>query len=180
MEDMPTYEDRKQGEELLPSLAFVHKLYDDDMLQQFVDAAGILLDDDVQLTRFDTIQLLILLANSVEDPEDMRDDHDLAQAEYRMAQLYYQVSSDEFRAVHDLCAMLDRILAVVETVRAEADGTVEAEVMGEEAVKDSKSSADGADDRDDGEDSSNAMGTGTVAVALRVRTALTPVPHCTC
>lgn len=75
--------------------------------------------------------------------------------------------------------MLGRIRAVVEAERAEkADGAIEAEVMGEDTVKDTELSVDGADDRDDGENTSNAIETGIVAMTLRVRTPLTSVLHC--
>jgi hypothetical protein len=190
MEDMPAHQDREQEEELLPSLASVYQLYDDDMLQQFVGAAGILLDEDVQLHRYDTIQLLIYLANSVKDPEDTREYYDLARAEYRMAQLYHQESAKEIRAVEELGVMLGQICAIVEAERAEAERAeaewaaeaeraVEAEVMGEDAIKDCESLVNGADERDDREDTSNAMETDTVAVTLLVSTLFTSVPRFT-
>jgi hypothetical protein len=39
----------------------------------------ILLDEDVKLNRYHTIQILILLASSVEDPADTREYYDRAQ-----------------------------------------------------------------------------------------------------
>lgn len=81
--------------------------------------------------------------------------------------------------------MLGRIRAVAEAERADAERAgkanraAEAEVMGEDTVKDSELSVDGAEGRDDEEDSSNAMETGTVAVTLRDRMTSMSVPHCT-
>jgi hypothetical protein len=172
MEDMPTYEDQEQGEELLPSLASVYQRYDDDMLQKFVDAAGYLLDGGVGLNRYHTIQLLILLANSVENPADTRELSDRAQAKYRKEQLYHQESDpDAISAIDVLGVKLDQVRKVVET---EAAAEVRAlEVLGEDNVKEDFSlSVDGADDR---EDTSNATETGPVAMALRGRTPLTSV-----
>lgn len=80
------------------------------------------------------------------------------------------MSADEIRAVEELGTVLGRIRVAVEAERAEAERAVEAEVMGEDTVKDSELSVDGADDRNDGENTSNAMQTGIVAMALRVRT----------
>jgi hypothetical protein len=177
MKNMATYEDQEQDEELLPSLAFVYQLYDDDKLQGFVDAAELLPDEDVELNRYHTIQLLILLASSVEDPADTREYCDRAQAEYRKAQLYHQVSDpDDIRAIEVLGVKLDQVRAVVETERAFEAGAPE--VIGEDTVEESpscrfKSSVDGADGR---EGSSKATEIGTVAMALRVRIPLTSVP----
>jgi hypothetical protein len=179
MEDMATYEDQEQDEELQPSLASVYQLYDDDTLQEFVDAAEILLDEDVKLNRYHTIQLLILLTNSVEDLADTRGYYDRAQTEYRKAQLYHQESDpDEIRAIEVLGVKLDQMRAVVEAERAFEAGAPE--VIGEDTIEepahhptDFKSSVDGADDR---EGTSNATEIGTVAMALRVRILLTSVP----
>jgi hypothetical protein len=165
MDDMPAHENREQGKKLLPSLASVYQLYDDDMLQQFVDAAAILLDEGVQLHCYDTIQLLIYLANSVEDPEDTREYYELARAEYRMAQLYHQESADEIRVVEELGVMLGVIRAVAEAERAEAERAeaewaaeaeraTEAEVIGEDALEDFEQSVESVNDRDNGEDTS--------------------------
>jgi hypothetical protein len=121
MQDLPTHETLEQGKELLPSVASVYQLYDDDMLQQLVDAADILLDQNAQLARFDTIRLLIYLFNLIEDPEDTCEYYDLTRAEYRMAQLCHQESAEEVRAVEVLGAMLSQIRAVVDAERAEAE-----------------------------------------------------------
>ena len=80
----------------------------------------------MQLTRFDTIQLLIYLANSVERLEDTREYYDLARAEYRMAQLRHQESANEIRDVRNLGTMLSQIRAVVDAKRAEAEKAEEA------------------------------------------------------
>lgn len=86
MEDLPAYEDREQGEELQPPLASFYQFYEADMLLQFVDAAEISRRGRRAhpLRRCSTF---ILLANPVEGPGNTRGYYDLAQAEYRMAQL---------------------------------------------------------------------------------------------
>jgi hypothetical protein len=170
MEDMATYEDQEQDEELQPSLASVHQLYDDDKLQGFVDAAELLLDEDVEFVRYHTIQLLILLANSVKDPADTREYYDRAQTEYRKVQLYHQTSDpDAISAIEVLGVKLDQVREVVET---EAAAEVRAlEVLGEDNVEEDLSlSVDGANDE---EEPSDATETGTVAMVLRVKTPLT-------
>jgi hypothetical protein len=149
------------------------------MLQKFFDAAGILLDEDAEHHRYHTIQFLILLANSAEDPAYTCEYYDRAQTEHRKAQLYHQDSEpDENRAIEDAGAKLDQIRAVVEAERAVEAGAPEA--IGEDTVEESAHGptpfqllVDGADNR---EDTSNATETGTVAMALRVRTPLTSVP----
>jgi hypothetical protein len=171
MEDMPACENPEQEEELPPSLSSVYKLYRDNLLQEFVDAAEMLLDEDVKLIRFDTIHLLILLANSVEAPEETREYYNLARVQYRMAQLYHQESQDEIRAAEELGARLDRIREVVEVEQAEeAERAVEAEeaeVMRQDTFEDSELLGEGADDR---EHTFYATKIETTAMALRVRT----------
>jgi len=49
MEDVLTYGNQKQREEL-PSVASVYQLYDDDKLQEFVEAADLLLKENIELT----------------------------------------------------------------------------------------------------------------------------------
>ncbi|KAK4499851.1 hypothetical protein PRZ48_008037 [Zasmidium cellare] len=103
----------------LPSLASVYKLYDDDKLQDFVDGAETLLEEDVYLNRFHTIELLLLLANSVEDPSDTLDYYQRAESEYRMGRIYHH-NPDEVRLLDELGVKLERIRLVVERERAEA------------------------------------------------------------
>lgn len=139
MEIIPTNEDQEQAKELLSSLASVYKLYGDNLLQEFVDAAEMWLDEDVELSRPGTIHLLILLANSVEGSEDTREYYDLARAEYCTAQLNHQKSADGIRAVGELGARLDRIREVVGAERAEeAEKAIEAEVVSEDTIEDSE------------------------------------------
>jgi hypothetical protein len=162
MEDMPACENPEQEEELPPSLSSVYKLYRDNLLQEFVDAAEMLLDENVKLTRFDTIHLLILLANLVEAPGETREYYNLARVQYCMAQLYSQKFQDEIRAVEEMGARLDRIRAVVEVEQAEAERAEaekaeeaeraeEAEVTSEDTIEDSELLSDGADDREHNE-----------------------------
>jgi hypothetical protein len=133
-----------------------------------------LLDEDVKLIRFDTIHLLILLANSVEALEVTRKYYNLARVQYRMAQLYHQESQDEIRAAEELGARLDRIREVVEVGQAEeaeraeeAEEAEEAEVMRQDTIEDSELLDEGADDR---EHTFYATKIEITAMALRVRT----------
>lgn len=119
MEDLSAYKDHEQREELMPSLTSVYQLYNDDKLQQFVDAAETLLDESMQLARFDTIQLLIYLANSVEDSEDTHEYYDLVGPNTAWRNFYHQEYAGDIRAVEKLGTMLDQIRAVVGAERAE-------------------------------------------------------------
>lgn len=128
-------------------------------MQQFVDAAGTLLDEDVELHRYDTIQLHIFLANSVEDPEDTRRYYHPARTEY--AWRNFTIKTPRTRIVQlRICAPCSVSRAVVEAERAEAERAekaeraVEAEVIGEDTLEDIELSVDSADDRDNGEDTS--------------------------
>jgi hypothetical protein len=138
-----------------------------------VDAAETLLDEDVKLDRYHTIQVLILLASSVEDPADTRDHYDRAQTEYCKAQLYHQESDlVAISAIEVLGVKLDQVREVVET---EAAAEVRAlEVLGEDNVEEDFSlSVDGANDE---EEPSDATETGTVAMVLPVKTPLIAAP----
>jgi hypothetical protein len=137
MEDMATYGDQEQDEELLPSLASVYQLYDDDKLQGFVDTAELLLDEDAELSRYHTIQLLILLANSVENPVGTREYYDRAQTEYHKVQLYHQESDlNAVRAIEVLGVKLDQVRTVVEVERA-VEVRAALEMMDEDTVEES-------------------------------------------
>jgi hypothetical protein len=104
-------------------------------LQGFVEAAGLLLDGDVELNRYHTIQSLILLANSVKHPADTREYYHCAQTEYRKAQLYHQGSDlDAVRAIEVLGVKIDQVRAVVEAERA-VEVRAALEMMGEDILQ---------------------------------------------
>jgi hypothetical protein len=63
MEDVPKHRDQEQGEKPLPSVPSAYQLYNDDKLQEFVEQAFLL--EEVELTRYHMVQLLILVANCV-------------------------------------------------------------------------------------------------------------------
>ncbi|KAF2169689.1 hypothetical protein M409DRAFT_20104 [Zasmidium cellare ATCC 36951] len=71
----------------LPDLNEVYKLYEDDHLEDFIEAADILLEQDACLSRCDTIQLLIFASNSVEEPRDTLDYFQRAEEELRFWQV---------------------------------------------------------------------------------------------
>ncbi|EME41567.1 hypothetical protein DOTSEDRAFT_73859 [Dothistroma septosporum NZE10] len=161
MAEMPTQE---VEEEYLPSLASVYQLYEDDKSEEFIDAAEILLDEDFELNRYHTIQLLILLANSVEDPADTREYYNRAQTEYRRARTYHQEEPDGMKQLDQLQIKLERVRNIVEAEAEKEAAAEEAEVMGEELVGGSARGrpdlnflADGANDAKDTFDRSSGL-----------------------
>jgi len=70
MDDMPICDEQKA--EQLPSVASAYQLYNDDELQEFIEQADFLLDE-MELTRYHKIQLLIWAPNCVEDIADTRE-----------------------------------------------------------------------------------------------------------
>lgn len=100
----------------LPDLAHTYQLYDDDKLEEFIDAATELLEDSADLNRHHTILLLTFIANSVESDEDTVAYLARAEREYQLALLYQEPG--DAAALEEVGAKLAEVRTLVEDANA--------------------------------------------------------------
>ncbi|KAK4502969.1 hypothetical protein PRZ48_006396 [Zasmidium cellare] len=101
------------GNREFPPLSVVYKYYEDDKLEDFISAATDMLEHDPSLDRYYTIQLLLLVANSVEDDADTLCYIVDAERLYKTARASSSLRPHEVENLDKLGKLLDRVGTLV-------------------------------------------------------------------
>ncbi|KAF2171830.1 hypothetical protein M409DRAFT_50463 [Zasmidium cellare ATCC 36951] len=94
-------------------VSVVYQHYEDDNLEDFVAGAVAILDYDPEITRYDTIQLLLMLANSVECDADTLCYIVEAERLYKTARASSYLQPHEIASLDNLGEKLDQVMTLV-------------------------------------------------------------------